>query len=145
MVERCRAKGLDARVLDFSDIGFAADSFDAVHAMNCLLHVPNSELPRILAGLARVLRPGGLFFLGVYGGSGEEGPATGDDHVPPRFFSWRSDEQIQRFARRSFEIVDFHVVQLEQEHRFQSLTLRRPGGLAVHGATCDAGRDGPGG
>jgi SAM-dependent methyltransferase len=129
MVERCRAKGLDARVLDFSELDFPAGSFDAVHAMNCLLHVPDADLPPVLAEIARVLRPGGLFFLGVYGGAGVEGPAPDDDHVPPRFFSWRTDEQLQQFARRSFEIVDFHVVQLGQEHRFQSLTLRRPGGL----------------
>jgi hypothetical protein len=31
--------------------------------------VPNAELLAVLASVARVLRPGGLFFLGVYGGS----------------------------------------------------------------------------
>jgi hypothetical protein len=29
------------------------------------------------------------------------------------------------YASQSFEIVDFHVVETESEHRFQSLTLRR--------------------
>jgi hypothetical protein len=41
MVARCRDKGLDAQVMDFSQLNFPAQSFDAVHAMNCLLHVPN--------------------------------------------------------------------------------------------------------
>lgn len=88
MVARCRDKGLDARVIDFSQLDFPAESFDAVYAMNCLLHVPNAELPAVLASIARVLRPGGLFFLGVYGGSDgtEEGPVAWDDHVPARFF-----------------------------------------------------------
>src|SRR4051812_16607551 len=49
MVERCRSKGIDARVMDFLHLDFAADSFDAVHAMNCLLHVPNVDLPVVLA------------------------------------------------------------------------------------------------
>jgi SAM-dependent methyltransferase len=60
MVARCRAKGLDARVMDFGRLDFAPESFDAVYAMNCLLHVPNAELPSVLAEIAGVLRPGGL-------------------------------------------------------------------------------------
>ena len=127
MVALCRAKGLDARVMDFSQLDLPAESFDAVHAMNCLLHVPNAELPAVLASIARVLRPGGLFFLGVYGGDGaKEGPADSDDHVPARFFSWRTDDQIVQFARESFDIIDFHIAQADTEYRFQSLTLRRP-------------------
>jgi SAM-dependent methyltransferase len=127
MVARCLAKGLDARVMDFSQLDFPAESFDGVHAVNCLLHVPNAELPAVLASIARVLRPGGLFFLGVYGNQrAQEGPADSDDHVPARFFSFRTDEQIVQFASESFDIVDFHVTQAGTQYRFQSLTLRRP-------------------
>jgi SAM-dependent methyltransferase len=128
MVARCQAKGLNARVMDFSQLDFPAESFDAVHAMNCLLHVPNAELPAVLKSIAHVLRSGGLFFLGVYGVSDkpEEGPADADDHLPARFYSWRTDDQIVRFASESFDLVDFHVAQENTEYRFQSLTLRRP-------------------
>ena len=127
MVALCLDKGLDALVMDFSQLDFPAESFDAVHAMNCLLHVPNAELPAVLASIARVLRPGGLFFLGVYGGDGAtEGPADSDDHVPARFFSWRTDDQIVQFASESFDIVDFHIAQADTKYRFQSLTLCRP-------------------
>jgi SAM-dependent methyltransferase len=140
MVARCRARGLDARVMDYTELDFEAGSLDAVHAMNCLLHVPNADLPAVLAEIGRVLRAGGLFFLGVYGGSGEEGPVADDDHVPARFFSWRTDEQILQFARRSFEVVDFHVVQPGTQHRFQSLTLRRPlDGAADEGPSSGSG------
>jgi SAM-dependent methyltransferase len=128
MVARCRGKGLDARVMDFLHLDFAAGSFDAVYALNCLLHVPNADLPAVLEVIASVLRPGGLFFLGVYGRDpAAEGPLDDGVHYPPRFFSWRTDEQIQQFARRCFDIVDFHVVGPGQL-RFQSLTLRRPAG-----------------
>ncbi|MDR3034427.1 MAG: class I SAM-dependent methyltransferase [Kitasatospora sp.] len=127
MVARCREKGLDARVMDFLHLDFPAGSFDAAYALNSLLHVPNADLPAILEVIASVLRPGGLFFLGVYGHDpAQEGPLDDGIHHPPRFFSWRTDEQIQQFARGCFDIVDFHVVGLGQRH-FQSLTLRRPG------------------
>ena len=63
-------------------------------------------------------------FHGVYGGDGHEGVVDDDVHDPPRFFSWRTDEQIQRYTRECFEIVDFHVVEAD-DLSFQSLTLHR--------------------
>lgn len=126
MVAACRAKGLDARVMDVLAMDFPAASFDAVYSMNCLLHVPNADLPAALAAIGEVLRPGGLFFLGVYGGDGSEGVADWDDHDPRRFFSMRTDEQIQRYATDVFDLVDFHTLDVDGGFRFQSLTLRRP-------------------
>jgi hypothetical protein len=46
--------------------------------------------------------------------------------VPPRFFSWRTDEQLLGFATAWFDVVDFHPVDTGRDHPFQSLTLRRP-------------------
>ena len=131
MVERCRAKGIEAHVMDFLHLDFPAEEFDAVFAMNCLLHVPNHDLPAVLAAVRAVLRPGGLFFVGVYGVYGgsqsTEGPIDDDAHVPPRFFSWRTDEHLLGFATEAqFDVVDFHSVDTERAYRFQSLTLRRP-------------------
>jgi SAM-dependent methyltransferase len=125
MAARCRSKGLTALVMDFSRPAFADCSFDAVHAMNCLLHVPDAHLPAVLRQIARMLTPGGLFFLGVYGGRDEEGVMADDDHVPARFFSWRSDEQLVAVARESFDVADFHVAEAGTSYRFQSLTLYR--------------------
>jgi SAM-dependent methyltransferase len=127
MVETCRAKGVDARVMDFLHLDFPPASFDAVYALNCLLHVPSADLPEVLAEIRSVMRPSGLFFLGVYGGESREGPLERDTHVPPRFFALRTDDEIQRYVRPYFEVVDFHVIELQpRSWNFQSLTLRRP-------------------
>lgn len=129
MVEHCRAKGIEAHVMDFLHLDFPAGSFDAVFALNCLLHVPNDDLPAVLAAIRTVLRPGGLFFVGVYGADeSAEGPIVDDDdHEPPRFFSWRTDEHLLSFATDArFDVVDFHPVDTGRGYRFQSLTLRRP-------------------
>ena len=128
MVEHCRAKGIEAHVMDFLHLDFPVGSFGAVFAMNCLLHVPNRDLPAVLAAVRALLRPGGLFFVGVYGGTeSAEGPIDDDEHVPPRFFSWRTDEQLLGYATDArFDVVDFHPVGTDRGHRFQSLTLRRP-------------------
>ena len=126
MVDACLAKGLDAHVRDFLDLGFPPATFDSVYAMNCLLHVPNADIARVLAAISGVLRPSGLFFMGVYGGDHREGAADEDDHVPPRFFSLRTDQEIQELVRPMFEVIDFHTIPLKRAgFHFQSLTLRR--------------------
>ncbi|HEX6684431.1 MAG TPA: class I SAM-dependent methyltransferase [Candidatus Limnocylindrales bacterium] len=133
MVAHCRAKGLDARVMDFWSMDFPPASFDAVYALNCLLHVPNAQLPGVLQGIRAILRPGGLFFMGVYGsGESSEGVNERDNHRPPRFFSWRTDEQIVEFASAAFTIEDFHVAQAG-EHRCQCMTLRVPDDICTDG------------
>jgi SAM-dependent methyltransferase len=131
MVERCRAKGIEAHVMDFLHLDFPAGEFDAVFAMNCLLHVPNRDLPAVLSVVTTILRPGGLLFVGVYGANaGEEsweGPLDDDGHAPPRFFSWRTDDRLRGFATDAgLDVVDFHVVDTDRGYRFQSLTLRKP-------------------
>ncbi|MGH2479233.1 MAG: class I SAM-dependent methyltransferase, partial [Ktedonobacteraceae bacterium] len=72
MVELCREKGLEAHVMDFLSLDFPSASFEALYALNCLLHVPTNTLPTVLGKLQQLLRPGGLFFLGVYGGIEEK-------------------------------------------------------------------------
>jgi SAM-dependent methyltransferase len=127
MVELCRNKGLTAYRMDFSRMSFADRSFDAVFAMNCLLHVPKAELRETLGEIARVLKPGGLFYLGVYGGRDSEGIWEEDSYEPKRFFSFHTDEGIVRAVESCFEAAEFRRISLGgNELGYQSLLLRRP-------------------
>jgi SAM-dependent methyltransferase len=127
MVEYCRAKGLDARVADVLSLGsvFEPGTFDAIYTANCLLHVPDADLPAALQTLAGLLRPAGLMYLGVWGGRDFEGHLDDEDHEPKRFFAWRTDERLLDFVARDFEVVEFHTVEIGYQHHYQSLTLRR--------------------
>jgi SAM-dependent methyltransferase len=125
MVARCRDKSLDARVMDIAQPDLPPASFDAAYAMNCLLHVPNADLPAVLAAIRNLLRPNGLFYFGQYGGFGGEGVADKDTHDPPRFFAWRTGEQLRRYAREAFDLVDYHPVPVSDGAVFHSLTVRR--------------------
>lgn len=126
MIALCRAKGLEAYVMDFLHLDFASASFDAIYALNCLLHVPGAALPTVLGKIRDLLRPSGLFFLGVYGGFEKEGINEQDYHQPPRFFSFHTDEFMKEAVAPYFELVSFKSIPLsEKSRRFQSMTLRR--------------------
>jgi len=121
MVERIRAKGLRGLVRDVRELGLPDGSFDAVYTFNALLHVPNADLPTALAAIRAVLKPGGLCYVGVYGG-GESEEGFAEDG---RFFSFRSDQDLLAYATKQFDILDFHLVR-DGDLRFQSMTLVSP-------------------
>jgi len=85
MVAHGRDKGLNAYAVDFANLDhyFAPESFDAIYAFNCLLHVPKADLPAILTSIRTILRPDGLFYWGQYGGIDQEGVWEGDHCKQP--------------------------------------------------------------
>jgi SAM-dependent methyltransferase len=128
MIALCRAKGLEAYEMDFLHLDFAPASFDAIYALNCLLHVPGAALPAVLQKIRDLLRPSGLFFLGVYGGFEKEGINENDYHDPPRFFSHHTDEFMKDVTAPYFDLVLFKAVSIPgKSWHFQSMTLRRKG------------------
>ncbi|GAA2310297.1 hypothetical protein GCM10009853_079710 [Glycomyces scopariae] len=126
LVAHCRAKGLDARVMDFARLDFPDAAFGAVFAMNCLLHVPKADLPSVLAGIDRVLAPGGLFYWGQYGGRDSEGVWDGDRYEPKRYFSFFTADRIEALAQRHFTLLDTALVPVGGAiDQYQGLVLRK--------------------
>lgn len=125
MVEHCRAKGLEAHVMDFLGLEFDDASFDAIYSLNCLLHVPRETLPEVLLNLQRLLAPGGLFYLGVYGGVDET--ATKTSEFGERTFVLWADEPLVEIVSESFHIEYFRHIDFDGEWPpgFQSMILRR--------------------
>ncbi|GAA3412680.1 class I SAM-dependent methyltransferase [Paenibacillus hodogayensis] len=127
MVRLCREKGLKAEVRPFQSLGFPNGTFDAVFGLNCLLHVPKAELRGVLEEIRRVLKPGGLFYMGVYGGPDTEGVWEQDTYEPKRFFAMYTDERLLKAVGGVFTIVYFNTVPLEAGNPyFQSLVLEAP-------------------
>ena len=133
MVKLCQQKGLTAYVMDFLGLDFPDCSFDAIYSVNSLLHVPTDSLPTVLQKIQGLLKPTGLFYLGVYGGSELEGLYNDDNHEPKRYFSHHTDNFMRQILSQYFEIVSFKSVPLEDtthlknsaHFHFQSITLRR--------------------
>ena len=125
MVEHCREQGLVAYQQDFLHLDLDR-TFDAVFAMNCLLHVPREDFPAALSAIRATLVTGGVFFLGQYGGIVRDGVWDGDSYEPKRYFSFLTDEELLAFARERFEVEAFNAVDVgfDDGTHFQSLVLR---------------------
>jgi SAM-dependent methyltransferase len=126
MVRQCRHRGLVAHVMDVTELRFPPSSFDAVYARNCLVHVPATQLPDALAEIDRVLRPGGLAYIGQYGGREIEGVWEDDHYEPKRFFSHRTDDQLLHAVTSLFALHSFaRVPHGWRGLHFQSMVLRK--------------------
>jgi SAM-dependent methyltransferase len=127
LVKICKQKGLDAQVMDMAELSFPQESFDAVYALNSLLHIPKKELPVVLKNIQTVLKPGGLFYMGVYGSETEsEHIWENDPYMPKRFFAFYSDEYVQEITSQYFEQISFKKVTFEENQpHFQRLILRK--------------------
>ena len=84
--------GLKVDVMSFDQLELVA-AFDAVWASFSLLHIPKSELPDILARLHRALRPGGLLYIGLKEGSGEQRDQFG------RFYAYYMEDELTGHLR----------------------------------------------
>jgi SAM-dependent methyltransferase len=127
MVDLCRQKGVVAFVMDIVDLEFELSSFDAVYALNSFLHLSKQEFPVALKHVHKVMLPGGLFYLGMYGGVDFEGVWEDDSYTPKRFFSLYTSENLKKNLSSWFEIIYFHELDFgEEELNFQSFILRKP-------------------
>jgi SAM-dependent methyltransferase len=62
--------GLPVRHMTFAGMAWDA-AFDGVWACATLLHLPLAELPAAFAGIARAMKPGGVFYASFKEGDGE--------------------------------------------------------------------------
>ena len=89
--------------MDIDSVVFPEKSFDVVYTLNSLLHIPKKELPIVLKNIQKVLKPNGLFHLGVYGSENKSEHIWEDNsYTPKRFFAFYSDEHLKTNCRSIF-------------------------------------------
>jgi SAM-dependent methyltransferase len=120
------ARGVDARVGDFTDLDFFVGEFDGLYAMNSILHVKKSLFPAVLQVMRRSLRTGGVAMITVWGGIDHEGTFDDEWTDPPRFFAIYSDEDFAELPTPGFERIacEFRHDDTEGDLHPQVLTLR---------------------
>ena len=128
MVKLCKEKGVNARVMNYMNLSFAPKSFDAVFARNSLLHTPKKDLPSVLRGIRYIMKPEGLFYMGVHGGQNFEKIYEDDKLEPKRFFASYTDEDLLKVVRQVFELIYFRQVDVgdsDKRLHYQSLVLKK--------------------
>lgn len=124
-VERAVARGIDARVGDFTDPSFHEGTFDGVFALNSILHVKKELFPDALRAIRRSLRLGGIALVVVWGGTNHEGTLDDEWTDPPRFFAFYTDEDFAALPLPGFKRLacEFRRDDIEDELHPQILVL----------------------
>lgn len=106
MLERCAEKGLKTLCGDMEILHIPESSYDGVWAFASLLHLPKERTSAMIARIARWLVPGGVLGLALKAGTGEG--FEKNEHYPGtrRWFSYYSEEEVDRYCRPHFSLVD---------------------------------------
>ncbi|TQM57393.1 class I SAM-dependent methyltransferase [Humibacillus xanthopallidus] len=102
-VELCRGLGLDAVVGSATELPYDTDEFDAGWSMSTLMHLPGDGLAVALSELRRVIRPGGVLEVGLWGAD-ESCEWTDPDG---RYFRSRNDEELRRLLSAVGRVTEF--------------------------------------
>lgn len=125
MVELCSRRALKAILGDFNNLPFTKDSFDACWAYTALLHVPKARIAPALAEISRVLRPGGVFGLGMIEGKSEGyRQSAGAKH--PRWFSYYTEEEIKDLLERHKFAVIYSEKFKPRTNNYLNFISRKP-------------------
>jgi SAM-dependent methyltransferase len=125
MVKLCKGKNIEAYELDFYNISNLNKKFDCIWSMNCLLHVPKTDLLQVLNEINMVLNEKGLFYMGVYGGVDAESDFVNEVTDIPRFFSYYSESKIKEVLSNVFDIIEFEQIDVGRNIDFQAVILRK--------------------
>lgn len=109
MVEMSSTLGLESVVGDFNALPFSDEEFDGVWSYTALLHVPKSEVETALSEIFRVLKPGGIFGLGMIEGDEELYRESSGVNQPRWFSFYRKDELEQLLVKNGFTTLYFET------------------------------------
>jgi|SRR3989344_3473484 len=112
MVRLCQVKGLEAQVGDLENLPFSDSTFDGVWAYTSLLHMPKDKLPPVLARIGQILKPNGIFYLGMKEGDFEGWIESDKYPGSQRFFALYTDEELRKFLTPNFATLNTSRVPL---------------------------------
>lgn len=122
----CVEKNIHAIAMDVYEMNFEPASFDGIYSINCFLHIPKQDLPKVLDGTRRILRTGGLFYLGVYGDRDYEGKLRWTDYNgEERFFAFYMFEDYKKILESVFKIKDARVIKLKEDLIYHAFLLEK--------------------
>lgn len=96
--------------MDLCDIDFDDESFHGIYAAAVLLHAERESVPLVLRDFFRVLKIGGVLFVGVKEGSGSELVSDRLSNGLSRMFTYFSQEEMERYLKDAgFDILSSEI------------------------------------
>jgi len=105
MIDICRKKELNAKVMDIENMDFSDNSFDGIWAYTSLIHIPKNKVKRVIEKIYKMLRPKGVFFIGMTEGSSEI--IEEDDKYPgeKKFKALYKEKELVSLLSDYFEVI----------------------------------------
>lgn len=110
MVNETKELGFESYQKDFRNIDFQNESFDGVWAYTSLLHVPSEEADVVINKIYQILKPGGVFLIGMI-----EGEFEGDKE------SWEQSERYFKYytEKELTDMVEKHGLKKVYQDRYK--------------------------
>src|SRR3989339_851161 len=109
MVKLSADRGLNSIVASFDNLPFENNSFDGVWSYTALLHIPKKSIDIPLQEIFRILKPSGIFALGLIEGD-TEGYKESSEVTMPRWFSFYQKDEVENLCQKhGFELVYFET------------------------------------
>lgn len=109
MVRLSSERGLQSVLAGFDNLPFEDSSFDGAWSYTALLHIPKKSVGTPLEEISRVLKPSGIFALGLIEGDIEEYKESSGVDMPRWFSFYQKDEVVGLCQKHGFELVYFET------------------------------------
>jgi SAM-dependent methyltransferase len=106
MIELCRERGIDGRVMDLTDLDLPANRYAGAWMAFSLLHLPKADAGAVVEVIHRALVPGGILMILLFEGDGE-GPRAQDlaRFGVARYFSYYRSDELKALMARKFDVI----------------------------------------
>lgn len=109
MIKISSERGLKSVLADFNNLPFEKESFDGAWSYTALLHIPKKYIKVPLKEISRVLKPSGIFALGLIEGDSEEYKESSGVDMPRWFSFYQKDEVVNLCKQHDFELIYFET------------------------------------
>jgi ubiquinone/menaquinone biosynthesis C-methylase UbiE len=109
MVKLSSERGLQSVLTGFDNLPFENESFDGAWSYTALLHIPKKSVEVPLKEIYRVLKPSGIFALGLIEGDSEEYKESSGVDMPRWFSFYQKDEVIGLCKKYDFKLLYFET------------------------------------
>ena len=102
-------------LMDMRDLKFGDEEFDGIWSCASFLHIPKREALKTLKEFRRVLKPGGLLYLGVKKGEGERMVEKEHYKGGKKFFAFYTEKELKDMLKKVGFKVEEVVIEKKRD------------------------------